>query len=450
MKKNTVNKIVSLVVVLALVVSTLAGLYLGIYGRNTQMVTIRENDQDVEKALYRQVAFIPNTANQNWQEAVALSSALGGGISYEMIAEQGDMTDKEFTKAVKSAAKILKERAAMVAGDAQVKVDGASITVTAPSGDYDALMNYVLPVLGQYEIALVNPETNEAGDVVISAEHIKNAYYNATDTTVSVQLEMNKKGVKAMEELIANHAGEYLYFMQDGMPFVFITVNASTSTSVLEVQLDDWMTAYAAVACMRSGILPVAVTPGSSDIAAPTLGNLMNVVIYVAAAALLLVCLYLIVRARLSGVAAAFAVIAQVVIFCLFVATTAVTVRWRLTVPGMIVLLVCEAAFLYGLIVVLGRLCAHLHAGRGVRPAIASAFALKQHKVLGIVYGALLVVGLVLMFAFQGGLYGIMGRMVAASAVISVCAIFVYARVLLSCLVTLTGEKAPLYGPAAK
>ena len=69
---------------------------------------------------------------------------------------------------------------------------------------------------------------------------------------------------------------------------------------------------------------------------------------------------------------------------------------------------------------------------------------------LGIVYGALLVVGLVLMFAFQGGLYGIMGRMVAASAVISVCAIFVYARVLLSCLVTLTGEKAPLYGPAAK
>ena len=59
--------------------ATILGAYWGIVGRNTQMVTIHDDDGDHQEALYRQVAFIPNTVNENWREAIVPSAALGGG-----------------------------------------------------------------------------------------------------------------------------------------------------------------------------------------------------------------------------------------------------------------------------------------------------------------------------------------------------------------------------------
>ena len=68
MKKNTTRKIISIVTLVVLLCATVVGAWLGIAGRNTQYVTIHEDGQDVQKALYRQVAFIPNTINENWRD----------------------------------------------------------------------------------------------------------------------------------------------------------------------------------------------------------------------------------------------------------------------------------------------------------------------------------------------------------------------------------------------
>ena len=98
------TKIISIIVLLAVLVATVAGAYLGFAGRNTQMVTVTENGVETQRALYRQVAFIPNTFNTTWKEAIIPSAQLGGGIEYVFTAEQGDMTDADFSKAIKAAA----------------------------------------------------------------------------------------------------------------------------------------------------------------------------------------------------------------------------------------------------------------------------------------------------------------------------------------------------------
>ena len=50
-----------------------------------------------------------------------------------------------------------------------------------------------------------------------------------------------------------------------------------------------------------------------------------------------------------------------------------------------------------------------------------------------------------LMFAFQSGMVGILGRFMAISAVLSVAMIYVFLRLVLSCSFALFGEKSALY-----
>ncbi len=117
---KNVNKIISAVVLVVLLAATVVGVVLGICGRNTQYVTVTENGEEVRRALYRQVAYIPNTINDNWQEAIRPEAKLAGGYSYTLTAEQGDMSDADFAKALKKAAKVIKARAELVVGTADV------------------------------------------------------------------------------------------------------------------------------------------------------------------------------------------------------------------------------------------------------------------------------------------------------------------------------------------
>ena len=110
----------------------------------------------------------------------------------------------------------------------------------------------------------------------------------------------------------------------------------------------------------------------------------------------------------------------------------------------MIVLLLCEVSFVYGLLLVLGRMASAMGKGRGSRAAAGAAFD-GSFKFLAIFYGVILAVGLVLMFAFQSGMAGILGRFMAISAVLSVAMIYVFLRLVLSCSFELFGEKSALY-----
>ena len=99
---------------------------------------------------------------------------------------------------------------------------------------------------------------------------------------------------------------------------------------------------------------------------------------------------------------------------------------------------------MYGLLLVLGRMASAMGKGRGSRAAAGSAFD-GSFKFLAIFYGVILAVGLVLMFAFQSGMVGILGRFMAISAVLSVAMIYVFLRLVLSCSFALFGEKSALF-----
>lgn len=433
MKKNMLNKIVSGVVLAVLLCATIVGAYLGVFGRNTQYTTIREDGQDVQRALYRQVAYIPNTINQNWQEAIRPAAALGGGFSYTLTADSTD------SSTLKATAKALKARAQMVTGNADVKVENGNIVLTVPETAYNSLIAAVLSPVGEYYFAIYDAASGNVGDPVLTREHVKQAYYYNSETASQVQVQFNSKGVKAIKNLIESGNTGYLYLMLDGQPLGYVYLS-NPSNNVLAFTASDWTNAFVGTACMRSGSLPAAVTVTATGAAEATAGGLMNAVIIVCAVVLLAACAYVLLLTRTAGLTGVWAIVAWVVLFFLFTALITVSVSWTMTVPAMIVIVLCVCAFLYGVIALFGQMGKQIKSGRGALASYAAAVK-AQLKPLGILYGVLAIVGLLLMFIFQAATYGVLGRIVAVAGILSFVILFVFVRVVLACIAALTGKR---------
>ena len=433
------NKIVSIIVLVAVLVATVAGAYLGLAGRATQMVTVTENGVETERALYRQVAFIPNTFNLSWQEAIVPSAQLGGGYEYVFTAAQGDMTDAEFNKAVKAVSKIMGERAAMMAGDANVKIDGASISVIVPGTEYDSTLANVVAPVGDITFCLYDAETGMFGDALMTGENVKDAGYYSQNNAYYLQLQLNKKGQKALASIAKENAGNTLYVLQDGSYLGYFYLSEGMDTDYVNVTTDDWTYALTAAVCLRTDALPVAVALENSLPAEGTHTALMNIVITAMFIITALAALYLIIRGKIAGLTAVLTLAAQGVVFCLVMALTAVSTDWKLTISALILLAACQLLFIAGLVMINDKIAA-LTKHRALNMAVKQAMK-NGLKPLGTVYGALVILGLAMMILFSAQPAAILGRLVAISGVISFVAIFVVLRVLVSCVVTLKKSK---------
>ena len=432
MKNNAVKKIVSCVVLLALCAATLSGLYLGIFGRNTEYVTIHTENGDERQALYRQVAFIPNTINETWKEAIRPEAKLGGGYSYTYTFDTAD------SGALDAAAKVMRERAQSLTGGANVKVENGAVTVSVPENQPNSTLAAILTPVGAYDFILYNAADGTMSDPVLTSEHVKQTYLSTSSSTAQVQVQFNSKGVKAYSELRAQNRGSVLDLRLDGQPAAYATLSA-LSNDMLAFSASDSTTAYLLVSCMRSGSLPGDATLADSQAAQPESGAVRVLIIGCAVlAALVGLCLLFI--GRLSGLSGIWAILAWIVCFFLLASLIAVSASWVMSSLSMTVIVLCFLAFLYGLVALFGAVGAQIKRGRGAYAACADA-SRRQLKPLAILYGAVLLAGVVLMVAFRAAAYGILGRVVAVSALVSFVMVFVFPRLVLGCFAALTGKK---------
>lgn len=431
MKKMNTNKIVSIVVLVAVLVATVAGAYLGIMGRNTQMVTVTENGVESERALYRQVAFIPNPINETWKEAIVPSAQLGGGLSYILTADQGDMSDADFAKVLKSAAKIAGERVEMVSGDAAVSLSDSEVTITVPVKDYDSLVDAVAATPGAVTFCLYDSTTGLFGEPVLTNEHVKDAGYYSDNSAYYLQAQLNKKGQKALSSFAADHNGEVLYVLLDGNYVGYFYLSTTMDTQYISATVDDWTYALLTAVCLRTDVLPISLAMSNYADAEATLGGLLDGVVVVMGIVTLLAAVWMIIRGKTAGLVSVLSLCAQGVVYCLCVALIAVSAAWKLTLSALIMLCICQLLFIAGLVLV-NESVARGRKHRGFKQAAAAAMK-KNVKPLAIVYGALVVLGVLLMGFFSATPAGYLGRMVALSGVVSFVVIFVAQRVLLSC-----------------
>ena len=438
MKKTNTTKIVSIVTLLVILCATVAGAYLGIAGRNTQMVTIIENGQSVERALYRQVAFIPNAFNKNWTEAIMPSAQLNGGYSYELTAEQGEMSDADFQKALKATAKILDKRAELLLGDASAKVENDKIIVTVAGNEYDSTLAMLLTPPGELTVCPLDETGSAIGAALLTAADVKNAGYglDSTGNAYMLQLELTSKAKKTLNE----HLGETVYIVLDGQPIAYVTLSTALTDNYLNATSTDWSTAFAAVVCAKTAALPTGyLTLANTYAAEATMSGLLDAVTIVCGVIVVLAALWMIIRAHAAGFAGALLLAGETVLFWLFTALISVNAGWKMTLSSLTLLVVCQLLFTAALVITMAKIAAAAQP-RALKPALASV--LKQNfKPFAVIFGALLVVGVALMLLFANTVTAISGRIVAMSAALSFVMIFVVLRVLVSCILSFKNNK---------
>ena len=431
MKNRTVIKIISCLVLLALCAGTVAGIWLGIWGRTTEYADIQTESGTEHLPLNRQVAFIPNTINQNWQEAIRPEAKLAGGYRYTFAVAGAD------ADGLKDAADVLTRRAELLAGNAYAEVAEDAVVITVPEATANPTLAAVLSPQGICDFVLYNNTDGSISDPVLTAADVDQAYYSTTSSATQVQVRFTKKGAAAYNELRTANASSRLYLRLDGQNAAYASLTA-LNDNMLSFTVSDNVTAYVLVSSLRSGALPGAATLTDSE-RAVSQDKSINTLILVCAAMLVIVAIGLMLIGRAGGLAGVWAAVGWVILFCLLTALIAVDGNWIMTSLSMTCLVICFFLFLYGLVTLYGEMGKQIKAGRGVKAAYADACRSKI-KFLAILYGVVLLIGLVLMVAFKAGMYGILGRIVAVSALLSFVVLFVCIRVVLGCWSAVTAK----------
>ena len=435
MKNNTVvTRLICGVILAALCIVTLGGAYLGIMGRNTEYATIHTEEGDVRQALYRQVAFIPNTINETWREAIRPSADLGGGYSYLLTAETPD------AGTAKSLARILKNRAVLLSGNAISDIRDDGISVTVPETQYNSLLATILNQTGEITFAPYDSATGAPGDTALTKEHVQQAYYYTSDnTTFQVQVRFNANGRKVIDSLIKDSGVSILYLIADGQAAAYAALS-TMKNGVVAFSLNSASDAMTLVDLMRSGALPAAVTYGGASAAGATRGGLVTAAILFCAALTVCAAVVLILRSGTAGLTGVWAAILWIVCFCLSTSLISVNASWIMTLPSMCILVLCLCGFLAGLCILFIPMGRMIKKGRG---ALAACKDLSRAQLKGqaIVCAAVLLAGLVLMVIFRTGIYGVLGRILAMGALISFAMLQVFPRLVFSCTASLSGRK---------
>ena len=199
-----------------------AGLYLGIFGRTVDYADIHTETGDERQPLNRQVAFIPNTLNENWREAIRPAAKLAGGYSYTLTFDNAD------ENVLKAASKVLSRRAGDFAGNADVAVKDGTVVVTVPENAYNSTLAAVFSPMGTIDFVLYGSDGNMS-DPVLTSEHVKQAYYYNGGSSPQIQIVFNSKGAKAYNELRAANSGSMLYLRLDSQPVAYASLSALNS-----------------------------------------------------------------------------------------------------------------------------------------------------------------------------------------------------------------------------
>ena len=430
MKNNAAKKIIGGVVLLVLCAATLVGLYLGIFGRNTEFVTIHTENGDEQQALYRQVAFIPNTVNETWQEAIQPGASLGGGYSYTFTFDSDD------SSTLNAAAKVLRARANALSGSASAKVQNGAVSVAMTGSSGSSTVATALGAKGDYNFVLISSLDGSMSDPVLTSADVKQAYLGSNGT--SVQVQFNSKGAKAYNTLRTQTNGAMLYLMLDGQAVGYASLYTLTDNG-LTFTVSDATTAYTLITCIRSGVLPSAGTLTDAGAVEPE-SNLLNTMIIACAVLALAAGVCLLIVGRAGGIAGFWAILAWIVCFFLLASLIAVNVAWVMNTASLFVIVLCFLVFLLGLLSLFFETGKQVRQGRSAYAACADA-SRKQVKFLAVLYGAMLLAGVLMMIIFQSAGYGILGRIVSVSALVSFVMVMLFPNLVLGCFAALTGKK---------
>ncbi|MBQ8080900.1 MAG: protein translocase subunit SecD [Clostridia bacterium] len=398
--------------------------------------------------LYKLLPWVPTNA-ANWPASISLGLDLRGGVYVEYQATRPeDTSDDMYAYLISSTMDVMRNRLTDQGyPEATVtQIDNDGIRVEIPDvTDPNAVLELIgTPALLEFK----SPE----GETFMTGANVKNAYptQDTSNTTINnyyaVGFELDAEGTKLFADMTSASIGQQIAIYLDGTQIMAPTVNtAITEGSGIITGSFTQEQAQALAIQIQSGALPLTLTQQKVDTISATLGvDALQTSLTAAAIGILLVMLIMIVRYRLSGVVASWALILYIIILFWFVAMLP---GFQLTLPGIAGVILGIGMAVDANVVIFERFGEELALGRQTKAAAKMGFKNAFSAILD-ANVTTLIAAIVLMVFGTGSVRGF-ANMLALSVVCSKFTAIVISRVLLSSFINVIPNKPELFSAKA-
>lgn len=323
--------------------------------------------------------WLPTTNADAWPKLLELGLDLRGGVYVEYSAKAPEGSEADFESLLNGTMAVIQKRLTD-AGYAESNVqkigtDGIRVEIpTATDGARDevAARNAVLDLIG--ETAKMEFRADD-GTVIMDGSMVKTAVagYNSDKADYVIYFTLTDEGVKIFGDATAKMIGKTLSIYLDENLLIAPTVQSAITTGSGEISgMGSAERAQTIAAQIQSGALPMELTQQKVDTVSATLGpNALSSSVMAAVIGILIVMAIMIIRYRLNGVVASWALcIYVIVLFMLIAAIPGI----QLTLPGLAGIVLGIGMAVDANVIIFERFNEELRAGRAIRQAVRAGF----------------------------------------------------------------------------
>lgn len=350
--------------------------------------------------LYKLLPWLPTTDAANWPEAISLGLDLRGGVYVEYSAEAPEGNDANFSDLLEATVSAIQSRLTDKGyAESTVQVLGTSgIRVEIPDvNDPSAILDLIgEPALLEFK----DPD----GNTFMTGSDIRLAQAANQDGEWVISFRLTSEGTKLFADMTSNSIGKTLGIYLDGEELISPTVQSAITDGAGVISgMGSMERAQTIAAQIQSGALPLVLTQQKVDTVSATLGDdALSTSVLAAIIGILLVMAIMIVRYRMNGVLASWAL--SIYIIVLFW-VLAVFPGIQLTLPGIAGIVLGIGMAVDANVVIFERFNEEVRAGRSLKIALKMGY----HNALSAIIDAnvtTIIAAIVLMVFGTGSVQG--------------------------------------------
>ena len=388
------------------------------------------------RGLYKVLSWLPTTNSENWPASLSLGLDLRGGMYVEYSGKAPEGSTANFDSLVEGTISVIRNRLSdkgyNEANVQRIGTDG--IRVEIPDVQDDSVLDLIGAAA---KMRFLDPDGNE----FMTGDLVKTATYSYGDKGHEIAFELTPEGAKIFADMTAANVGRNLVIELDGETLVDATVQqAITDGHGVITGKYTQEQAVNVAAKIQSGALPLELTQQKVDKVSATLGqDAVTSSVKAAMIGILLIMLLMIVRYRLNGVIASWALTLYTILLFMLIAIFHI----QLTLPGLAGVVLGIGMAVDANVIIFERFNEEVRSGRSAKAAVRAGFKNAMSAILD-ANVTTLIAAIVLLFYGTGSIQGF-AKTLLLGVVVSMFSAIIVTRFLMNRFVNAGATNTSLY-----
>ena len=388
------------------------------------------------KGLYKVLSWLPTTNSENWPASLSLGLDLRGGMYVEYSGKAPEGSSANFDELVEGTMSIIRERLTdkgfTEANVQKLGTDGIRVEIP------DVQDDTVLDLIGAAaKLEFKDP----SGEVFMTGDMVKTATYYYSEGDHQIAFTLTDEGTKVFGDMTAANIGKTLSIYLDGELLIAPTVqSAITNGSGVINGLGSAERATTIAAKIQSGALPLELTQQKVDKVSATLGqDAVSTSVRAAIIGILLIMVLMIIRYRLNGLIASWALTIYTILLFMLIALFHI----QLTLPGLAGVVLGIGMAVDANVIIFERFNEEVRKGRSVKAAVRAGFKNAMSAILD-ANVTTLIAAIVLLFFGTGSIQGF-AKTLLLGVIVSMFTAIIVTRFLMNRFVNAGATNIALY-----